>query len=423
MSVAIRIIARTVLFYGLVILGATFAMYTLLWAAPGDVRDVLCTKGCSESRKVEIAKEMGLVRTTERPGSITIKLLPRPKDSEVIRGLLTLSKGKWQSSDVSQEVISGNGIALIEKIRSPKVAEVLIRQQFMGDSLESQTWLLVQEESLFTQYRRWLTRALRFDFGRSVTFSQGAQISTLLRRAVALTSGLVFGAALLTLLFSFFMVWRPIQRWARWLARIGQYPLTLLSFVPLYILAYWLVMASGRLPHWLAQNGWLSQQTRMHWINIGLLPFGQELEWTAELGWLFLVPFFLSMLLLALGNNNLVEQASGVRAEHTQLTLQPFMRAVRARGASWPQHLMHNMLLPLTQFFTTRAILLLGTVVIIESIMGITGIGWLLWEATQRRDTPLVLAIALFATVISCLLQMLNEIALQLIDPRLRKDT
>ena len=147
MSVAIRIIARTVLFYGLVILGATFAMYTLLWAAPGDVRDVLCTKGCSESRKVEIAKEMGLVRTTERPGSITIKLLPRPKDSEVVRGLLTLSKGKWQSSDVSQEVISGNGIALIEKIRSPKVAEVLIRQQFMGDSLESQTWLLVQEES------------------------------------------------------------------------------------------------------------------------------------------------------------------------------------------------------------------------------------------------------------------------------------
>lgn len=338
MSAVFRMIGKTVLFYGLVILGATFVMYTLLWAAPGDLRDVLCPKGCSAERKAEIAKEWGL------------------------------------------------------------------------------------EQPLLVQYGRWLSKAVRFDFGYSVSFSQGAPIAGLLRRASLLTSALVFGAAILTLLLAFFLVWRPVQRWLRWIARLGQIPLSLLSFVPLYILAYWLVMASGRLPLWLTEVGWLSTQTRQHWLNIGLLPFGQELEWTAELGWLFLVPFFLSMLLLALGNNNLVEQSSGVRAEWEHIKQQHFMRAVRARGASWWYHLLVNMMLPTTQFFTTRAILLLGTVVIIESIMGITGIGWLLWEATQRRDTPLVLAIALFATVLSCLLQMLNEIALQLIDPRLRKD-
>ncbi len=338
MNAAIRIVGKTVLFYSLVILGATFVMYTLLWAAPGDLRDVLCPKGCSQERKAEIAKEWGL------------------------------------------------------------------------------------NQPLLVQYGRWLSKVARFNFGTSVSFSQGAPISTILKRASLLSSGLVFGAALLSVLLSFFMIWRPIRWWTRGLARLGQVPLAIFSFVPLYILAYWLVMASGRLPLWLTESGWISSSVRNHWIDIGLLPFGQELEWTAELGWLFFVPFFLSMLLLAIGNNNLVEQTSGVRAEFDQLKQQHFMRAVRARGSSWMGHLMYNMLLPLTQFFTTRAILLLGTVVIIESIMGITGIGWLLWEATKRRDTPLVLAIALFATALSCLLQMLNEIALQLIDPRLRKE-
>jgi ABC-type dipeptide/oligopeptide/nickel transport system permease component len=79
------------------------------------------------------------------------------------------------------------------------------------------------------------------------------------------------------------------------------------------------------------------------------------------------------------------------------------------------------LLLPVTQFFSTRAILLLGTVVIIETIMNINGVGWLLWQAAEMRDTPVVLAIALFATVLASLLQMLNEIALKLIDPRLRR--
>jgi peptide/nickel transport system permease protein len=339
MGQIIRIIVKTATFYCLVILGATFAMYTLMWAAPGDLRDVLCPKGCSPERKADIAKEWGL------------------------------------------------------------------------------------DQPLFIQYGRWLNKAVRFDFGTSVVYRQGEPIANLLLRAIRLTLGLIFGAALLSLLLSFFLFWRPAHWFKRWCVRIGQIPLSILSFVPLYILAYWTVMASNRLPLWLVEKGWLSAQTRMHWLNIELIPFGIELEWTPQMGWLFLLPFCISMLLLTIGNNNLVEQTSGLKAELDQLTQRDFMRAVRAKGASWLQHLLRNMLLPLTQFFTTRAILLLGTVVIIESIMGITGAGWLLWEATKLRDTPLVLAIALFATVIACLLQMFNEIALQLLDPRLRKDS
>jgi ABC-type dipeptide/oligopeptide/nickel transport system permease component len=329
---------KTIGFYLLVILGATFVMYTLLWAAPGDLVDVLCPRGCTPE----------------------------------------------------------------------------IRAQFR------QEWRL--DRPLWEQYGRWLYGATRFRFGTSVSLRQGAPVAMVLKPAIRKTTILVFGAALLTLVLALFMAWRPGTRWRRFLLRIFQYPFFFLSFTPLYILAYWAVMLTSRVPHWLVAQEWLSKKTLLALQEIDFLPFGQQVSDEASLFYLA-IPFAVAILLLALGNNNLAEQASSLRAEIDQLKQKEFIQAVRARGASVTKHLLHNMLLPLTNFFTSRAILLLGTVVIIETVMNITGVGWLLWEATKKRDTPMVLAIALFATVVACLLQMLNEIALTLIDPRLRKRT
>jgi ABC-type dipeptide/oligopeptide/nickel transport system permease component len=178
-------------------------------------------------------------------------------------------------------------------------------------------------------------------------------------------------------------------------------------------------MLTSRGPVWLVQRGWLDQRTLSRWRDIELFPLGQQVS--EDAGWLGLIPFFVAMVLLAIGNNNLVEQASSLRGEIDGLKRQDFMRAVRAKGASFWMHFLHNLLLPVTQFFGTRTVLLLGTVVIIETILNINGVGWLLWQATEMRDTPVVLAIALFATVLACFLQMINEIALKLIDPRLRR--
>ncbi len=338
MSNAIRIIFKTVVFYFFVVIGATFIMFTLLWAAPGDLRDVLCPKGCDAELQAELAKQWGL------------------------------------------------------------------------------------NEPLWKQYGHWLGKAAHFEFGKSVSMRQGAPVAEILKPAIKLTSFLVLGAAFLSLLLSFFLAWRPIRRSARWLLSVFQYPWIFFSFAPLYILAYWMVMATSRFPVWLVHHGYLSMKTLQYWRDIDFIPFGQQVDMDA--GWIyFAIHFFVAMLLLALGNNNLVEQASGLRAELEFLKKQDFMKAVRARGASFTKHLLYNLLLPLTQFFTARAVLLLGTVVIIETVLNINGIGWLLWQGMEKRDTPVVLAIALFATVLACFLQMLNEIALKLIDPRLRKDT
>lgn len=336
MGEVLRVISKTVLFYCLVILGATFLMYTLLWSAPGTIVDVLCAGRCTKEDRVSLQKEWNLNK-------------PLP-----------------------------------------------------------------------VQYGLWLGRSARFKFGTSATIRQGQPINKMLRPAIKRTTALVLGAALLTLLFSFFLAWRPIHPFRRWVLKFGQLPLVVLSFAPLYVLAYWVVQLTTRMPPWLVKKGFLAKKTLYKLQDIDFLPFANQLN--DDVKWYFLgTKLLVAMILLAIGNSNLVEQLSGFRTELNELKEQHFMRAVRARGASFTLHLMHNLLLPLVQFFSTRAVLLLGTVVIVEKVLNINGVGFLLWQATEQRDTPVVLAIALFATVLACLLQMCNEIALQLIDPRLRK--
>ena len=337
MGRVLGILAKTTAFYVLVVLGATFAMYTLLWAAPGDLVDVFCPRGCNKDIREQLVKERGL------------------------------------------------------------------------------------DKALPVQYATWLFNASRLKLGTSASYRQGAPVKEILGRAVWKTANLVLGATLLTLLLAGLMVWRPASRLARLLSLAGRTPLFLLSFVPSYILAYWAVMASGRLPPLLVKWGLLSKKTLAYMKTIDFLPLGQQVSSEAPFFYIA-VPVLVAIVLLAIGNNNLAEQTSGMRAEVEGLRRADFIRATTARGGRVWRHMLHNLLLPLIGFFTGRAILLLGTVVIIETVLNITGVGWLLWEAAKKRDTPVVLAIALFATIAACGLQMINDLALRLIDPRLREE-
>ena len=292
------------------------------------------------------------------------------------------------------------------------------------------------DRSLFVQYGFWLKKAVSLDFGYSAV-RQSEKVIDKLIPAASLTMLLVFGATFLTILLSFFLGWIPSHPLPRWGLRIFQYPFIFFSFVPLYILAYGAVTTSGETINWMEKTKQISEDKAEELRDRGFL-LGQDtnLEWLVGKDGLTLdkdegetlggkllstlFPLFIAMFLLALGNNNLVEQSSSLRNESDNLKEQGFIRTVRARGASYFRHLSHHLLLPCIQFFTTRMVFLLGTAVIIETVMNLQGIGYLLWNATTDRDVPVVLAIALFATVTACLLQMINEISLKLIDPRLR---
>ncbi len=202
MGEVLRVISKTVAFYCLVILGATFLMYTLLWSAPGNIVDVLCAGRCDKKDRQKLAKDWNL------------------------------------------------------------------------------------DKPLIVQYGSWLSRSARLRFGTSATIRYGKPISEMLRPSIKRTTALVLGSALLTLLFSFFLAWRPIHPLRRWGLRFGQLPLVILSFAPLYVLAYWTVQLTTRVPAWMVKKGFLAQKTLSHLQDIGFLSFADQLNSDAK--WYFL---------------------------------------------------------------------------------------------------------------------------------------
>ena len=103
---------------------------------------------------------------------------------------------------------------------------------------------------------------------------------------------------------------------------------------------------------------------------------------------------------------------------------QPFIAAVRARGASemWVffRNVLRNALLPT---LTMAGILfgeLVGGAVVTETVFGRAGIGAMTVNAVANRDTPVMLAIVVIAAAIYVLINLIVDLLYPVLDARLR---
>lgn len=104
---------------------------------------------------------------------------------------------------------------------------------------------------------------------------------------------------------------------------------------------------------------------------------------------------------------------------------QPYMRAVRAKGLSMSRavvmHATRNALIPIVTFAGYEfAVLIGGGLIIVESIFSWPGLGYLTFQALDRRDFPLIQTCVL---VIGCIVIITNFVVDTLyavIDPRIR---
>ena len=99
-----------------------------------------------------------------------------------------------------------------------------------------------------------------------------------------------------------------------------------------------------------------------------------------------------------------------------------FIETARSKGVSGfrlvTAHVVRNALIP---FFTVGAVefgFLVGSVVIIEDVFRIPGIGSLVLVGIINRDYPVLLAAAMSVTVIVLIVNLLVDLAAQIIDPR-----
>jgi len=127
---------------------------------------------------------------------------------------------------------------------------------------------------------------------------------------------------------------------------------------------------------------------------------------------------------LALGTAGMAGIARMLRSSLLEVLHSPFVRTVRAKGASeftvLFTHAMRNSLVPVFTLIGLQVGAVLGGTVILESIFGIPGMGMLIFESVQLRDYPVVLGCVVVYGAVFVLVNLVVDVLYGVIDPRIR---
>ncbi|MFW5935092.1 MAG: ABC transporter permease [Halolamina sp.] len=101
-----------------------------------------------------------------------------------------------------------------------------------------------------------------------------------------------------------------------------------------------------------------------------------------------------------------------------------YVRYLRAKGLSQrgvDRRVLRNVLVPVLSMTAAELFsVLVLSVVVLESLIGIEGVGWLTYEATQENDIPLILGTTMVLVVVGIGGSIVSDLASAWLDPRSR---
>jgi peptide/nickel transport system permease protein len=254
-------------------------------------------------------------------------------------------------------------------------------------------------DPLLVQYWRWLSAMLHGDFGMSIVMNRPAAslIGEALGRS-ALLAGLAFG--LIAAGGISLGLYAATHR-----GRASDKVLTLAQFVLIAVPEFfWAILAVLVFASWLN----LLPATGYAPLDAGVA------DWAAHL--------VLPVLVLSFG---LVAHVSRLtRSSMLEVLDSRFVLAARARGLPerrvlW-RHALPNALLPAITVLAIDAGLLIGGIVVVETVFAYPGLGRLLVYAIERHDLPLLQVGMMVVTAVYALANFVAELLYAALNPRIR---
>ncbi len=160
------------------------------------------------------------------------------------------------------------------------------------------------------------------------------------------------------------------------------------------------------------------------WLGILLLSiFSFNLRWFPAFGSHGVSGLVLPTLALAIPISGVLAQV--MRQELELVEGRPFVLSARARGQSrlglLLRHTLRHALLPATTMSAWVLGTLVGGAVLVEKVFSRPGLGTVLVNAVQHRDTPVVSAVVIIAALIFVVANTLADTLYPVIDVRLRE--
>ncbi|WP_121062575.1 ABC transporter permease [Chachezhania antarctica] len=162
-------------------------------------------------------------------------------------------------------------------------------------------------------------------------------------------------------------------------------------------------------------------------VSIPLLPISGMTSATSEAGGIAHVLDVLHHLILpalTLATIYLAFYSRLARASMLEVLGSDYVRTARAKGM--PQrlviykHALRNAILPVVTFAGLQFGQLISGAVLVETVFAWPGLGTLAFESILRRDTPTLLGILFFSSMMVVVMNVLTDLVYRIIDPRIK---
>jgi peptide/nickel transport system permease protein len=229
----------------------------------------------------------------------------------------------------------------------------------------------------------------------------GDSVFSLIRQRAAPTLSLAATTILVAVSLALVMGVAAAARAGTWVDRLVMAFAALGFSVPVFVVGYFLIFVFAIQLRWLPVQGFTP-------LSAGLWPWLRNL----------ILPS------IALGLAYVALIARITRTTMLDVLAEDYMRTARAKGVAVRpmlfRHALKNAAVPIVTVIGNGVALLIGGVVITETVFNIPGIGRLVVDAIARRDYPIIQGVILLFSGVYVLVNLLVDLSYTLFDPRVR---
>ena len=255
------------------------------------------------------------------------------------------------------------------------------------------------DDPFLVRFGHWAWGVFQGDLGTSIFTN--LPVTTLIRQRVGPTVSLTVMALIITLSFAIPLGVIAASKVGSWIDRLVMVVAVLGFSVPSFVLAYIAILCFSVWLDWLPVQGYAS-------LSEGFGPFIEHL--------------ILPSIVLGLIYGALIARIT--RAAMLEVLCQDYIRTAQAKGLTEGKvlvgHALRNAAIPIVTVIGSGIALLIGGVIITETVFAIPGIGRLTVDAILRRDYPIIQGVTLILSAVYVVINLLVDMSYTFFDPRVR---
>ena len=255
------------------------------------------------------------------------------------------------------------------------------------------------DQPYLVRFGTWVWALAQGDLGTSIF--TGLPVTTLIGQRLEPTLALTLCTLVVAVVLAVPLGVIAAARAGGWIDRIVMAVSVVGFSVPVFVLAYGLVLLFSIHLEWLPVQGYAP-------IREGLWPFLRHMVLPS----------------VALGLTYMALIARITRASMLDVLSQDYVRTAHAKGLApgtvLVRHALKNAAVPIVTIIGIGIALLIGGVVVTETVFAIPGIGRLTVDAILRRDYPIIQGVTLLFSAVYVLVNLLVDLSYVLFDPRIR---